>query len=46
VNVIVVELTTMKLETEVAPNFTDVTFEKSIPVIVTVEPNAAELVEF
>jgi hypothetical protein len=39
VNVIVVESTTVNDETEVAPNFTDVAFEKSVPVIVTVEPN-------
>ena len=46
VNVIVVESTTVNDETEVVPNFTDVAFEKSVPVIVTVEPNTAELVEF
>jgi hypothetical protein len=44
--VIVVELTTVNDETEFAPNFTDVAFEKSAPVMVTVDPNAAELVEF
>jgi uncharacterized protein YqfB (UPF0267 family) len=43
VNVIVVELTTVNDETEFAPNFTDVAFEKLVPVIVTVLPKTAEL---
>ena len=42
-NVIVVELTTVKLETTVAPNLTAVTFEKFVPVIVTVLPKTALL---
>jgi len=43
VNVIVVEFTTVKLETEVVPNLTAVAFEKLVPVIVTVLPKTAEL---
>ena len=42
-NVIVVEFTTVKLETEVVPNLTAVAFEKLVPVIVTVLPKTAEL---
>ena len=38
-----VVLTTVKLETTVAPNLTAVTFEKFVPVIVTVLPKTAEL---
>jgi hypothetical protein len=41
--VIVVELTTVNDETEFAPNFTDVAFEKLVPVMVTVLPKTAEL---
>jgi hypothetical protein len=43
VNVIVVELTTVKLEAEVDPCLTEVAFEKLVPVIVTVLPKTAEL---
>jgi hypothetical protein len=39
----VVEFTTVKLETEVVPCFTAVAFEKLVPVIVTVLPKTAEL---
>ena len=42
-NVIVVELTTVKLETAVVPNLTAVAFEKFVPVVVTVLPKTAEL---
>ena len=42
-NVIVVELTTVKLEAEVVPCLTAVAFEKLVPVIVTVLPKTAEL---
>ena len=42
-NVIDVVLTTVKLETTVAPNLTAVTFEKFVPVIVTVLPKTALL---
>jgi hypothetical protein len=41
--VIVVELTTVKLEAEVVPCLTAVAFEKLVPVIVTVLPKTAEL---
>ncbi len=41
----VVELTTVKLEAEVAPNLITVAFEKSVPVRVTVDPKADELGE-
>ena len=43
VNVIVVELTTVKLEAEVVPCLTAVVLEKLVPVIVTVLPKTAEL---
>ena len=43
---IVVELTTVKLEAEVVPCLTAVAFEKLVPVIVTVLPKTAELGEF
>ena len=43
VNVIVVELTTVKLEAEVVPCLTAVALEKLVPVIVTVLPKTAEL---
>jgi hypothetical protein len=46
VNVIVVELTAVKLEAEVVPCFTAVAFEKLVPVIVTVLPKTAEVGEF
>ncbi len=42
-NVIVVELTTVKLEADVVPCLTAVAFEKFVPVIVTVLPKTAEL---
>ena len=42
-NVIVVELTTVKLEAEVVPCLTAVALEKLVPVIVTVLPKTAEL---
>ena len=42
-NVIVVELTTVKLETAVVPNLRAVAFEKFVPVIVTELPKTAEL---
>jgi hypothetical protein len=41
--VIVVELTTVKLEAEVVPCLTAVAFEKLVPVIVTVLPKTASL---
>ncbi len=41
---IVVELTTVKLEAEVVPCLTAVAFEKFVPVIVTVLPKTASLV--
>jgi hypothetical protein len=41
--VIVVELTTVKLEAEVVPCLTAVAFEKFVPVIVTVLPKTAKL---
>ena len=41
---IVVELTTVKLEAEVVPCLTAVAFEKLVPVIVTVLPKTASLV--
>ena len=44
-NVIVVELTAVKLEAEVVPCFTAVAFEKLVPVIVTMLPKTAELGE-
>ena len=43
VNVIVVELTTVKLVAEVVPCLTAVALEKLVPVIVTVLPKTAEL---
>ena len=43
VNVIVVELTTVKLEAVVVPCLTAVASVKLVPVIVTVLPNTAEL---
>jgi hypothetical protein len=41
--VIVVELTTAKLEADVVPCLTAVAFEKLVPVIVTVLPKTAKL---
>jgi hypothetical protein len=43
VNVIVVELTTVKLETAVVPNLSAVAFERFVPVIVTELPKTAVL---
>ena len=43
VNVIVVELTTVKLEAEVVPCLTAAASVKLVPVIVTVLPKTAEL---
>jgi hypothetical protein len=43
VNVIVVELTTVKLVADVVPCLTAVAFERLVPVIVTVLPKTAEL---
>ena len=42
-NVIVVELTTVKLVADVVPCLTAVAFEKLVPVIVTVLPKTAVL---
>ena len=42
-NVIVVELTTVKLVADVVPCLTAVAFERLVPVIVTVLPKTAEL---